>query len=179
VLTILFWFGGSIGLTKVVLVATALIFIAPLQRAWSAEAPPQADSPEAFCASLTKVLGGAAETFASARGAGGKDSDNMWTASLTLPGAKTCLVFGGNPASYTCTLYAGDKEEKADWAVEDTIARIGKCLPDEWTSQKKADGVHSQTTFTGGASGDSIRVVSRIGSANAYFVEIWVEAAKP
>jgi len=84
----------------------------------------------------------------------------MWEGSRRLPGASDCIVFGGTPPAYACTLYAGDVEENADGAHDRAVTGVKGCLPAGWKTTENVDGVHARTTTAAGAAGPSVRVVS-------------------
>jgi hypothetical protein len=115
----------------------------------------------------------------SLRGAPKKDAENTWAATRGIPGASGCLVFGGTPAAYTCTLYAGDAANDAAWAYDDAVARAKKCLGDGWTASEQVSGVRDRTTIVRGSAPASVRVVSSLGSGDAYLVELWLDARVP
>ena len=101
----------------------------------------------------------------------------MWEGTRRLPGSD-CAAFGGTPPAYVCTLYAGDVEENADGAYDRAVSGLKDCLPAGWKTTEKVDGTHARTTTVSGGAGTSVRVVSRDVSADAYLVEVWVDAAK-
>ena len=102
----------------------------------------------------------------------------MWEGSRRLPGASDCVVFGGTPPAYACTLYAGDAEERADGAYDRAVTGVKDCLPAGWKTTENVDGVHARITTAAGATGPSIRVVSRDVSGDAYLVELWVDGTR-
>lgn len=163
---------------KVLVILAALTAVAAVPRAWSADAPAK-ESPDPFCTALSKLLEGTGDGFVAARGDKVKDADNTWTAKVIVPGGKTCLVFAGPPASYTCTLYAAANEDEATFTFEDTTTRLVKCLPKGWTAKKQNDGIHTETIYTNATTPASLRLLRRIDSADGYFVELWLEAGKP
>src|SRR6266576_1044048 len=103
------------------------------------------------------------------RGAARRGGEHMWEGSRRLPGASDCVVFGGTPPAYACTLYAGDVEENADGAYDRAVTGVKDCLPAGWKTTENVDGVHARTTTAAGATG-SVRVVSRDVSGDAYLV---------
>jgi len=132
-----------------------------------------------FCPALQALVSGAAEGFGSLRGKSLERGEHMWEGTKRLPGSTECVVFGGAPPSYTCTLYAGDVEEKADGAYERGVAGVKDCLPGGWQTSEKVNGIRDRTTSARGTTGPRIRVVSRDLDADAYSVELWVDAPKP
>ena len=52
------------------------------------------------------------------------------------------------------------------------------CLPAGWKTTENVDGVHARITTAAGATGPSIRVVSRDVSGDAYLVELWVDGTR-
>jgi hypothetical protein len=160
----------------------ALLTAALAARAWAGEpaALRAADaglSPE-FCPTLRTIVGAAASGFTSLRGPARAGGENVWEGTKRLPGSD-CAVFGGTPSAYVCTLYAGDVEENADGAYDRAVSGLKDCLSDGWKTTEKVDGTHARTTTTaGGAGSTSVRVVSRDVSADAYLVEVWVDAAR-
>ena len=102
----------------------------------------------------------------------------MWEGSRRLPGASDCVVFGGTPPAYACTLYAGDAEESADGAYDRAVTGVKDCLQAGWKTTENVDGVHARITTAAGATGPSIRVVSRDVSGDAYLVELWVDGTR-
>ena len=139
-----------------------------------------ADDPyqKRFCTALHSLMQAADHGFATLRAAPKKGRDHVWTAKLAVPGGTDCVIFGGEPAAYTCDLYAGDIEATSDDAYLDASARLKACLPEGWTSKEKVDGAHARTLASGHPSGQSIRIVERDASADAYLVEFWFDAAK-
>jgi hypothetical protein len=134
-------------------------------------------SPE-FCPALRVLLGGVPSGFTTLRGAPRAGGENMWNGTKALPGGGECTAFGGNPPAYVCTLYAGDVEDNADGAYDRAVAGVKNCLPSAAKATEKVDGVHARTTTLAGDATASIRVVSRDVSADAYLVELWVDAIK-
>lgn len=76
-----------------------------------------------------------------------------------------------------CALYAGDVEDHADGAYDRAVSAVKICLPSEWKTTEKVDGVHARTTMAARGEGPRVRVVSRDASGDAYLVELWVDAA--
>jgi len=55
---------------------------------------------------------------------------------------------------------------------------VKDCLPAGWKTTENVDGVHAWTTTAAGATGPSVRVVSRDVSGDAYLVELWVDGTR-
>jgi len=55
---------------------------------------------------------------------------------------------------------------------------VKDCLQAGWKTTENVDGVHARTTTAAGATGPSIRVVSRDVSGDAYLVELWVDGTR-
>jgi hypothetical protein len=130
-----------------------------------------------FCPALRALLDAAPEGFIALRGASRGGGESVWEGSRRPPGASDCVILGGAPPAYVCTLYAGDAEKNADGAYDGAVSCVKDCLPAGWKTTEKVDGVHTRTTFAAGAPGPSIRVVSRDAMGDAYLVELWVDAA--
>lgn len=162
-------------------IRVALLTAALATRAWADEsstlrAAVAGLSPE-FCPALRALVDAAGSGFASLRGPARAGAENTWLGTKRLPGAGECLLFGGTPPAYVCTLYAGDVEENADGAYDRAASGLKDCLPAGWKTTEKVDGVHARTTTAAGGAGPSLRLVSRDVSADAYLVELWVDAA--
>jgi hypothetical protein len=132
-----------------------------------------------FCPTLRALVDAAANGFAALRGAPQVDGENVWAGTRRLPGGGECLVFGGRPPSYVCTLYAGDVEENADGAYDRAVSGLRDCLPAGWKTTEKVDALHTRTSTASAGAGPAVRVVSRGAGADAYQVELWVDAARP
>jgi hypothetical protein len=132
--------------------------------------------PPDFCPALQTVVDAAPRAFASLRGPARAGGENVWEGTKRIPGGSGCTVFGGTPAAYVCTLYEGDAEDNADGAYDRTVSGVKLCLPGDWKTTEKVDGVHARTTAVAGT-GPRVRVVSRDVSGDAYLVELWVDAA--
>jgi len=149
-------------------------------RAWAVESETMraADagvSPE-FCPALRAVVDGAGNGFTALRGKARDGGEHAWEGTKRFPQSVDCLVFGGSPAAYSCTLYLGDDEENADGTYERAVSGVKDCLGTTWKASEKADGEHARTTVARADSGPSVRVVSRDVSGDAYLVELWVDA---
>ena len=131
-----------------------------------------------FCPALRALIDEAPGGFSALRGAARPGGEHMWEGSRRLPGASDCVVFGGTPPAYACTLYAGDVEENADGAYDRAVTGVKDCLQAGWKTTENVDGVHARTTTAAGATGPSIRVVSRDVSGDAYLVELWVDGTR-
>lgn len=129
-----------------------------------------------FCPALQTLLGAARGSFVSLHGKARAGEENVWEGTKKLPGASDCRVFGGTPAAYVCTVYAGDVEENADGAYDRAVSGVKVCLPADAKTTERVDGVHARTTTAGGSDRPRVRVVSRDASGDAYLVEVWVEA---
>ena len=164
-------------------VAGLICAVAVTPRPGLASAPTDTVKDEApadpFCVSLQTIIDAAPKGFASLRGAAKKDAESTWAATRSVPGGTECLVFGGTPAAYTCTLYADDDANVADWTHEDTVGRLKKCLAKDWTASEQVDGTHERTSIMRGSAPASVRVVSKIGSGDAYRVSLWIDAREP
>ena len=134
-------------------------------------------SPE-FCPALRAVVDAAGSGFTPLRGSARDGGEHVWKGTKRLTSGSDCSVYGGTPAAYVCTLYAGDVEENADGAYDRAVSGIKDCLPADWKTTEKVDGTHARTTAAVGGAGTSIRVVSRDVSGDAYLVELWVDAVK-
>jgi len=132
-----------------------------------------------FGPALRALVDEAPGGFSALRGAARRGGEHiMWEGSRRLPGASDCVVFGGTPPAYACTLYAGDAEERADGAYDRAVTGVKDCLPAGWKTTENVDGVHARITTAAGATGPSIRVVSRDVSGDAYLVELWVDGTR-
>src|ERR1700751_3001982 len=60
-----------------------------------------------FCPALRTLIAGADDGFRSFRGKPLERGEHMWEGTKRLPGSNDCVIFGGTPPSYSCTLYAG------------------------------------------------------------------------
>jgi hypothetical protein len=163
-------------------IRVAVLAAAVATRAWAGESASvraaDAGLPPDFCPMLRTLVAAAPNGFASLRGAPEAGSDNVREGTTRLPGASRCSVFCGTPAAYVCTLYAGDVEEKADATYDRVVSGLGDCLAGGWKTTERVDGVHARTTTAAGGAGPSVRVVSRDASADAYLVELWVDAGR-
>src|SRR5437667_10562193 len=85
-----------------------------------------------FCPALRALVDEAPGGLTALRGAARRGGEHiMWEGSRRLPGASDCVVFGGTPPAYACTLYAGDAEERAygarrGAAAGEAVARAGR-----------------------------------------------------
>lgn len=129
-----------------------------------------------FCPALRTLVDAAAGAFVSLRGKVRAGGENVWEGTRQLPGGSECAVFGGTPAAYVCTLYAGDVEDNADGAYDRAVSGVKICLSGDWKTTEKVDGVHARTTTAERSAGPRVRVVSRDASGDAYLVELWVDA---
>jgi hypothetical protein len=129
-----------------------------------------------FCPALRVLVDAAGSGFTALRGEPQAGGEHMWAGTKRLPGGGDCLVFGGSPPSYSCTLYIGDVEENADGAYDRAVSGVKDCLTGSWKTTEKVDGVHIRTTLAAAEAGASVRVVSRDVSGDAYLVELWIDA---
>ena len=95
-----------------------------------------------------------------------------------FPARATASSSAAPRRAYACTLYAGDAEESADGAYDRAVTGVKDCLQAGWKTTENVDGVHARTTTAAGATGPSIRVVSRDVSGDAYLVELWVDGTR-
>lgn len=137
----------------------------------------QAGVDPGFCPALQAILAAAPSGFAAVRGTTHEGGENVWAGTRKVPGASGCLVFGGTPSSYMCTLYAGDAEDNADGAYDRAVAGSRDCLAG-WKVTETVAGSHVRTTAVSGPDPATIRIVSRDVSGDAWLVELWVDAAK-
>jgi hypothetical protein len=142
----------------------------PTMRAATAGVSPR------FCAALKAVVDAAGKSFVPLRGRSRAGGEHVWEATKRLPGAVDCSVYGGRPPAYTCTLYAGDVEENAGGTYDRAVSALKDCLPAGWKTTEQNAGTHARTTTAAGGEGPQVRVVSRDASADAYLVELWVDA---
>jgi len=163
-------------------IRVAVLTAALAARAWAGESDTlraaDAGLSPGFCPALRTLVDAAGSGFTALRGTPRVGGENMWEGTKRLPGGGECVVYGGNPPAYACTLYAGDVEENADGAYDRTVSGLKDCLPGAWTTTQKIDGVHARTTTATGGAGPSLRVVSRDVSGDAYLVELWVDAPR-
>jgi hypothetical protein len=161
------------------MVAIALLVAA---RAAAAESPTMraADAGVApgFCSALRAVVDAAERDFTALRGRARTGSEHVWNATKRLPGAIDCSVYGGRPSAYTCTLYAGDVEDNADATYERAASAVKDCLSGGSKTTERVDGTHARTTRIDRDDGLRVRVVSRDASADAYLVDVWVDAGR-
>lgn len=148
-------------------------------RAWAAD-PDTLRAADAgvspgFCPALRALVDAAGSRFATLRGIPRPGGEHAWEGTKRLPGGGECVVFGGSPAAYVCTLYVGDVEENADGAYDRAVSGVKDCLSGAWKTTERSDGEHARTTVARADPGPSVRVVSRDVSADAYVVELWVE----
>ena len=129
-----------------------------------------------FCPALRVLVDAAGSGFTALRGNPRGGGEHMWEGTKRLPGGGDCVIFGGSPPAYSCTLYAGDVEENADGAYDRAVSGVKDCLAGSWKTTEKVDGVHTRTTTAAPDVGPSLRVVSRDLSGDAYLVELWVDA---
>ena len=163
-------------------IRVAVLAAAVATRAWAGESATtraaDAGLPPDFCPTLRTLVSAAGTGFASVRGAPEPGTENVRSGTKRLPGASRCSVFGGTPPAYVCTLYAGDVEDNADATYDRVVSGLTDCLPSGWKTTERVDGVHARTTTAAGGGGPSVRVVSRDASADAYLVELWVDAGR-
>ena len=149
-------------------------------QAWAGESATiraaDAGLPPDFCPTLRTLVAAAPSGFVSLRGALEPGAENVRKGTKRVPGALACSVFGGTPPAYACTLYAGDVEDNADATYERVVRGVTDCLPAGWTTTEKVDGVHARTAICARGTGPTVRVVARDASADAYLVELWVDA---
>ena len=129
-----------------------------------------------FCSALQTLIDAAGKDFATLRGRARGGSEHVWEGTKRLPGATDCSVYGGRPSAYTCTLYAGDVEDNADGTYEHAVSGLKDCLPASWKTTERIDGTHARTTTAVGGGRPQLRIVLRDASADAYLVELWVDA---
>ena len=129
-----------------------------------------------FCPALRTLIDAARKDFITLRGRARARTEHVWEGTKRLPGATDCSVYGGRPSAYTCTLYAGDVEDNADGTYDRAVSALKDCLPAGWTTTERIDGMHARTTAAMASGGPQVRVVSRYVSADAYLVELWVDA---
>lgn len=138
------------------------------------------DAPRArFCAVLSTLLAAAPQGFASVRGTPAERRDGVWKATTAVPGGSECLVFGGVVPSYNCDLYSGDVLERAEVAYRETVDLLRQCLPPGFTAGERVTGDSTRTTAARRPGGPTVRVVSGIGSGDAYLVDFWVDSPVP
>jgi hypothetical protein len=125
-----------------------------------------------FCSGLRTLIDAAGSGFSTLRGRARAGAEHVWDGTKRLPGAIDCSVYGGRPAAYGCTLYAGDVEENADGAYDRAVSALKYCVPAGWTTTERVDGTHARTTSGAGSGGAQVRVVVRDASADAYLVEL-------
>jgi hypothetical protein len=162
---------------RVVLIGAALAM-----RAWAGDsatlrAADAGVSPE-FCPALRALVDAAGKDFVAVRGRARPGGEHVWDGTKRLPGASECTVYGGQPAAYSCMLYAGDAEDNADATYDRAVSALKDCLPAGWKSSEQVSGTHARTTTARGAEGPQVRVVSRDVSGDAYLVEVWVDGAR-
>ena len=154
------------------LAAPALASESSTMRAADAGVSPQ------FCPALRALVDAAGRDFSSLRGRARPGREHVWDGTKLLPGASECSVYGGQPAAYTCMLYAGDDEDNADSTYDRAVIGVKDCLPAGWTATERVDGTHARTTTAASSGGPQVRVVSRDVSGDAYLVEVWVDAGR-
>jgi hypothetical protein len=151
-------------------------------RTWAADAgtmrAADAGVSPGFCPTLRAVVDAAGSGFSGLRGTVRAGGENAWEGTKRFPGGGDCVVFGGSPPAYACTLYLGDVEENADGTYDRAVSGVKDCLGAAWKTSEKSDGTHARTTVAQAGSGPSLRVVSRDASGDAYLVELWVDGAK-
>ena len=167
---------------SIVVLGAFLALGAGLATTATAEPPsgPQAlqEGPDPLCPVLTSLMTSASHGFVTLRGAAKQDVKSTWEASVTVPDGKECLVFGGPPPAYSCTLYAGDDPPAAEGAYKDMIERVQKCLGDKWTTEEKGDVADKKATVVSGPGAASVRILSRAAQGDAYVVELWLDARR-
>jgi hypothetical protein len=150
--------------------ALALILVLVPIRAGAARA-----APHGACAALERVVAAAPGGFAAVRGIPDERRDGISHATVAVVGGTDCLVYGGSPAAYGCDLYAGDQQALADDAYNGAVERLRRCLP-HWRKTSHADGVHTVTRLVAPRGGIAVRVISGLQRADAYLVDLWVDA---
>ncbi len=161
----------AVALLVTVALATALDAAeSPTMRAAEAGVSP------AFCSGLRTLIHAAETGFTTLRGRARAGAEHVWDGTRRLPGAIDCSVYGGRPAAYGCTLYAGDAEDNADGVYDRAVSALKYCAPAGWKTTERVDGTHARTTSAAGSGGPQVRVVVRDASADAYLVELWVDA---
>jgi hypothetical protein len=161
----------TINMVKLVGTGTCLLLMLAL--------PAGAAVDPAVCGPLEKAVAAAADQFSAVKGEKTKKETSEWQATVSIPGSVECLVVGEITKAYTCTLYAGDDDDKARAVYENHVEAVGTCLGDGWTGVEKADGELTEHTFTRGKASPVVRVRSEIGRANAYTIELWVDPPTP
>jgi hypothetical protein len=159
----------------------ALIGAALAARAWAGESATMraadAGVSPAFCQSLRALVDAADKRFTTLRGRPRPGGEHVWEGTKRLPGAIECTLYGGRAAAYSCVLYAGDMESKADGNYGRAVSALKDCLPPAWTTSEQVNGTYARTTTAAGTGGPQVRVILRDASVEAYFVEVWVVAA--
>ena len=149
-------------------------------RAWAGESDTlraaDAGVGPGFCPALRAIVDAAGGGFAALKGTPRAGGEHTWEGTKRLPGGGDCVIFGGSPEAYVCTLYVGDVEENADGTYDRAVSGVKDCLTGGWKTTEKTDGVHARTTVASAGPGPSLRVVSRDVSGDAYLVELWVDA---
>ena len=132
----------------------------------------------AFCSALQAIVGAAPTGFTALRGSPQDGSEHVWQGTRQLSDRGSCLVLGGKPPAYMCTLYAGDDEDNADSAYDRAVAAVKDCLAGTWKATENVSGSHVRTTLATGPGAALVRVVSHDVSGDAWLVELWIDAGK-
>ena len=94
-----------------------------------------------FCASLDSVMEAAASNFSTLKGQRDPSDHELFHATLSLPGARSCEV--ATDGLYSCEMYMGDDVAAAKAIVENVVRRIQQC-DESW----KVEPGRSTSKFT-------------------------------
>src|SRR5438445_12585748 len=159
---------------RMVSMCITLVVAVALAAHASGDEPPTLRAAEAgvspgFCPALRALIDEAPGGFSALRGAARRGGEHMWEGSRRLPGASDCVVFGGTPPGLRLHALRGRRGgERRDGAYDRAVTGVKDCLPAGWKTTENVDGVHARTTTAAGATGPSVRVVSRDVSGDAY-----------
>ena len=163
-------------LIRLTLLASFLAWSAHAEESGTMRAAEAGVSP-GFCSALQVIVGAAPAGFVTLRGPAQHGGEHVWQGTRRLSAGGGCLVFGGKPPAYMCTLYAGDDEDNADGAYDRAVAAVKDCLAGTWKATENVTGLHVRTTLATGPGATVIRVVSHDVSGDAWLVELWIDAS--
>ena len=140
--------------------------------------PVMMPTPE-FCDAVSRIVAASRQGFAPITGARRAPRLGMWDATVTLPGALDCLVYGPPLRWYSCGLYLGDDGDAADRAYNDAVNELRQCLGRGWSVQRRVDGLGAEARVDDGRDTPLFRVVMRDERAAGYGVDVLVEPTRP
>jgi hypothetical protein len=132
-----------------------------------------------FCAAVSRIVDASRQGFDPITGAPRAPRLGMWNATVVLPGALDCLVYGPPLRWYSCGVYVGDDGDAADRAYNDAVNELRQCLGRGWSVRRQVDGLGAEARVSDGGNTPLFRVVMREERAAGYGVDVLVETPRP